>query len=502
MDSVKEERKKTTAKGSGYDRIIKYTGVFGGVQTLTNLITLVKGKLVAALIGSAGMGITTVFNRSLDLVSRTTDLGISFSAVKTISEQGEAPADSIRVVRSWSLWLAVLGTAVCFLLAPLFSRQNFDGDYSYTLSFRLLSLVVGFTSIASGERAILKGTQKLRELATNQIYCVVATLLITIPVYLWLGMQGIVPVLVLTSLANMLLTCWYSFRAYPYRVALFSGKVFHDGAYIVRLGINYTLAGFFGSGVLYLVSSYMMNNGSAEDVGYYSNAVILVSYLSMLVFSAVESDFFPRLSAANRDPKQSGQLVNEQIEVLILLVSPLVVVFMLFLPIIVPLVLQREFMPLIDVAQWAAAALLFTALTRPMSFMSLSKGDSLTYLIQELFYDVFMAVTVIVGYREGGLLWAGVALFASSVFDWLLNCLITRVRYGFRPNRRVRLFALLHGVVVAAALCLFRLAGGWVYWLGGVALAIVSGAVSVYFLYKETDFLQKVAAKLKSKYEK
>ena len=115
---MKERKQKES--GSGYDRIIKYTGIFGGVQMLSNLITLVKGKLVAWLIGPAGMGIANVFNRALDLVGKTTDLGISFSAVKTIAESKESDTDSTRlsdsllVVRSWSLWLGIIGTIATF----------------------------------------------------------------------------------------------------------------------------------------------------------------------------------------------------------------------------------------------------------------------------------------------------------------------------------------------------------------------------------------------------
>ena len=272
---MKEETQKESQ--SGYDRIIKYTGVFGGVQMLTNLITLVKGKLVAWLIGPAGMGIANVFNRALDLVGKTTDLGISFSAVKTIAESKEESAssdvrlkDSLLVVRSWSLWLGIIGTIATFLLAPLFSRWSFEGDYSYTLSFRLLSFVVGFTAVANGERAIMKGTHLLKQLAANQMWIVLATLVIAIPVYFWLGLQGIVPVLVLTALSSMLLTCFFSCKVYPYKVNLFSRKVFQNGTYIVRLGVNYTIAGFFGSGALFLISAYLMDHGSAEDVGYYS----------------------------------------------------------------------------------------------------------------------------------------------------------------------------------------------------------------------------------------
>lgn len=493
---VKDEGRKNE---SGYDRIIKYTGVFGGVQTLANLITVVKGKLVAHFIGPAGMGIAYAFNRTIDLVSKTTDLGISFSAVKTISEStaDEARQRQLLIVRSWSLWLGIVGTVACFLLAPLFSRLSFDGDYSYTLSFQLLSLVVGCTSITSGERAIMKGTHLLKQLAANQIWVVLATLLIAAPVYMWLGMRGIVPVLVLTAISTMVLTCWYSFRVWPYRVALFSKSVFHEGGYIVRLGINYTIAGFLGTGVLYFVSTYVMERGTAEDVGFYANAVTLSSYLSMLVFSAVETDFFPRLAMFNKDRVQSNLLVNEQIEVLVLLIAPLIMLFLLTLPIIIPLLLKRSFMPMLEVTQWAALALFFTALTRPMSFMSLSKGDSLTYLMQEAFYDLFMAVAVVLGYRYGGLSWAGIGLFAAAVFDWLLNYVITSVRYGFRTSGKVRLFALFHLLLLAAMLAVLRLTDGWMSWVGRVALLMVSAAISFHYLYKETDFLQKLVAKIR-----
>lgn len=507
-----QEEKHNNNRESGYDRILKYTGVFGGVQTLANLITLVKSKLVAHFIGPAGMGIAYAFNRTIDLVSKTTDLGISFSAVKTIAEkmpdgveseevsEEASPADALArelvVVRSWSLWLGIIGTVACFLLAPLFSRLSFDGDYSYTLSFRLLALVVGCTSVTGAERAILKGTHQLKQLAVNQMAVVLATLVVAVPMYMWKGMQGIVPVLVLTALCTLVLTCVCSFRAFPYRVSLFSKKIFSDGSYIVRLGLNYTIAGFLGSGVLFLVSSYMLEHGTAEDVGFYSNAVILASYLSMLVFSAVETDFYPRLSAVNKDRDASCRLVNEQTEVLVLLTAPLVAVFIVFLPIIIPLLLKRSFLPMLGCAVWAALALFFTALTRPLSFMSLSRGDSFTYLLQELFYDLFMAAAVIVGYREGGLQWAGIALFASSVFDWLLNLTITRVRYGYRVNGKVRRFGLLMGASLAAvalALCLFE---GPLRWGVGGILMLVACALSLYYLSKETNLLKKMAAKL------
>ena len=69
-------------QNKAYDRILKYTGVFGGTQGLMTIMAILRTKLVTWLIGPAGMGINGAFNRTLNLVKSTTDLGIQFSAVR------------------------------------------------------------------------------------------------------------------------------------------------------------------------------------------------------------------------------------------------------------------------------------------------------------------------------------------------------------------------------------------------------------------------------------
>ena len=88
-------------------------------------------------------------------------------------------------------------------------------------------------------------------------------------------------------------------------------------------------------------------------------------------------------------------------------------------------------------------------------------------------------------------------MLASGVFDWVVNLVITSVRYGFRPSRRVNGFAALFGVLLALfPLCNALLDGGVRIAAESVAAAATT-ALSLFFLYKETDFLKKIAAKLK-----
>ena len=91
-----------------YGHILKYTGIFGGVQGLNILIGLVRNKIVASLLGPSGMGLVSLFNSTVAFISQATNLGISFSAVRHVSElfdtgDEERITHFIKVVRVWSL---------------------------------------------------------------------------------------------------------------------------------------------------------------------------------------------------------------------------------------------------------------------------------------------------------------------------------------------------------------------------------------------------------------
>ena len=69
-----------------YGHVLKYTGIFGGVQGLNIIIGLVRNKITALLLGPAGMGLASLLNSSVNFISQATNLGIYFSAIKQISE--------------------------------------------------------------------------------------------------------------------------------------------------------------------------------------------------------------------------------------------------------------------------------------------------------------------------------------------------------------------------------------------------------------------------------
>ena len=116
-----------------YAHVLKYTGVFGGVQGLNILIGLVRSKLVALILGPAGMGLASLLNTISNFVSQATNLGISFSAVKHLSEIFDSGdkrriQEFVKTVRAWSMVAAVAGAAVCVAASPLLAGHAFGGE--------------------------------------------------------------------------------------------------------------------------------------------------------------------------------------------------------------------------------------------------------------------------------------------------------------------------------------------------------------------------------------
>lgn len=492
-------RKNTIAGQKGgktdlYDHLIKYTGLFGGIQGLMLLINVVRVKLVSIFIGPAGFGINESFNRTLNLVKSTTDLGIPFSSVQRISECSEAQddsiiAESILVTRTWSFITACVGMLMCLVLSPLFSLWAFEGDRKYTLSFVILSVVVAFGTITGGETAILKGTGMLKQIAKTQLLSVIALLFISIPLFWWLGISGLVPSLVLVSLAVLIITCRFSFSNYPYRVKPFSKEVLKKGTGMIRLGVFYTIAAFFGSGAFTIIANYLMRWGGPETTGIYSAGYLLISYLGLLVFSAMESDYFPRLASVNKDRSKINELVNLQAEVALLLLAPLAIGFMVFLELLVNLFLSTKFIEAVPMARLAVISMAFKALTKPMSYVSLAKGDSRTYMLQEVIYDVLFVAIVILFFKVGGIMMTGAALAVLGLLDMIVVWTITHVRYGVGLKRPVMVIFAVQLPLLLASWLSITMTDSWWHWVIGCSLLAVSTVYSWICLKSRTSIV-------------
>ena len=481
--SVKAEDEAT------YDHIVKYTGFLGGIQVLTLLVGVIRNKLAAVLLNTVGVGLSSLYQNVLNFMQNTSGLGISFSSIKEISEfygrgDAEAIARHVCVVRTWGVWTGLAGMLLCVLLSPLISFCAFD-DFSHSSAICLLSPVVVFMSVTAAELAVLKAVRRLKRVALISVFSALAALFSTIPFYYCWGMRGIAPALLLSSFGVMAVPQYFSDRVYPWKVGLWDKGNFRAGWGMVCLGVPYILANVVNAAMGMGLGLFIASSGSLSDVGLYNMGYNLIFMYAGIIFTAVDTDYFPRLAAVGNDTEWMNVVINRQIKVGVLLMSPFLVLFVLAMPIVVRILYSDAFLPMVGMAICASMHLFFKSMTLPVAYISLARGDALMFLCMEVAYDVFMAACVMVGYVYYGVLGTGIALALAGVFDWCMIFLVYGRRYGFRLQRGFKPFIICQFFCVALALALGLQPVWWLKVVAGGLVLVCSAGLSIWVLRRE-----------------
>lgn len=504
-----------TDSDATYDHVIKYTGLFGGVQGLNMLVNVIRNKITAVLLGPQGTGIIGLLSNFIELLHHSTDFGLCFSSVKHVSELFDTGEEErinkfVQTVRLWCLMAGLLGMFISLSVAPFIT-------WTEPLNIFIISPIIGILTVIAGEQAILKGTKQLKPVAVISVLSTLATLVITVPVYYLFGVSGIAVALLLNHIAILLITLRYSTSRYPYRLfcSLHEGgkplvsQHLHAGVPMLILGVGYVIAGIFGKGAEFVIRHFILEQAPNLDEGnfqvglYTCGYTVIVSYASY-IFTAMEVDFFPRLSAAAHDAKRYNHIINQQIEVCALLVAPLLSLMALFMPHMLHLLYAHSYHDAIPMAVCATMLMYFKAFFGPVEYLALAKGDSKMYMFVELCYDIVIAIAIPFAYSRYGLLGCGIALsvigllnlvFVYSLYSWKYKFSFRKHHTGFYVMQFILLMAsilaVMHGVTTNERM---------LKWTIGPLCFVISFIVSFRVLYRETTIIQTLRQKICQKF--
>ena len=470
---------------NSYSHILKYTSIFGGVQGLVILVGMVRNKLIALLLGPQGMGLMALFNSTVRLISDTTGLGLGMSAVRELSrlydeEHHEELKSRIELIRSWSLITACLGFVLCVVLSPLINHYTFSWG-NHTLHFMLLAPIIALTALSAGELSILKATRKLRRLAEISIYGVLCALATSVPLYYIFGESAIVPSLIIIALSQFIITITYSFHYYPYRVH-FDSDTFSEAKPMLRLGISFLGAGIMGSGSDFIVRSFLNYEGSLDDVGLYNAGYMITMTYAGVIFSAMETDYFPRLSSVNNNVEERNLLVNRQLEVSLLLISPLLILLMSTLPIALPLLYSDAFLAVLPMVKVAIFAMFMRSLELPVAYITLSRGDSKAFFLLETTYYLLFIMMFWLGYKYAYLFGVGLGLVVTGLLFNIILYAFAYQKYSFCISKRMLLYLAIQLSLAGLVYFISSNSNTLLSWSIQVAAIVASSCFSFYIL--------------------
>lgn len=422
--------------------IIRNVGIFGGAQVFSVLAALVRTKVAAVFVGTIGIGTSAIYNTVGNFFSNFAGLGLSSSGVKFLSEAFATGDENclkkeVSSLRGLGMFCAIAGFLLCVLFSPLLSKIYFQ-DFSYTLYFCLLSIFVVSMILSGIEMAILKACQKTRYLAMSAILTAIVSVAVSVPFYIFCGVKGIIWAIVISGFIGALITCIYGLKTVKFErnISCFAHGHLHfniDKTYkpLIILGIAFLAGGVIATGAEMILQWYFSVVASISIIGLYKAGYQLSITYTGMIFAAVGNDFYPRLSAISNDQKERNILINRQIKALVLVTVPVIIVFVLLVPYLLPLLFDDTFTPVTRMVQIASLSIIIKAISLPLNFLPLALGKSKDYIFLEGIFWLFLVVCVAIGYNIWELNGAGAGILLGHVIELFIILLFCKFRYGF-----------------------------------------------------------------------
>jgi len=470
-----------------YRQIVKATSLFGGVQVFQIIISIVRSKFVAVLLGPVGMGINGLLISTTGMIEGLTNFGLGTSAVKNVAEAHVSGNTGrigkvVAVVRKLVWITGLFGAVITLFLSPWLSRITF-GNRDYTLAFVLISITLLFNQISTGQSVILRGTRQLKYMARASLAGSLLGLIISVPVYYKWNIDGIVPAIIITSVISLLITWYYSNKVKIEKVKISRVTIIREGKEMMSMGFMLSLSGVITLATGYIIRIFISNTGGVDQVGLFSAGFAIINTYVSMVFNAMSTDYFPRLSGVANDNSKATELINQQSEIAILILSPILTVFIVFIQFAVIILYSSKFLEVNGMIQWAALGMYFKAASWAIAFLFLAKGASGLYFWNELISNLYVLGLNILGYRFGGLDGLGISFLLSYIFYFVQVFLLTKYKYDFSIRSaytKIFLVQLFWGILCFLTIRFFSVPGDY---LVGFFLFAASTIIS----YKELD---------------
>lgn len=471
------------SQSNSYRQILRSSSIIGGASVVNILIGLLRTKVAAVVLGPAGVGMIGLLQTLMATASTVASLGFGTVGTRQIAEAvGESDSVAVSAARRALFWgtlgLAVLGAAVFWCLRDVLAVRVL-GNAAHGPAVGWLALGVALTVASGSQGALLNGLRRIGDIArVSMLSALLSTLLGVGALWLW-GEDGVLVFVLAGPLASFALGYWYVSqlpRIQGPRTPL--PQLAAQWKTLATLGAAFMVAGLAVTlGQLWVRVLIQRELGMAALGQFQAAWAISMTYIGF-VLGAMGTDYYPRLTAAMKDPAAVNRLVNEQTEVALLLAGPVFIAMLGLAPWVIHLLYSREFAEAASVLRWQVLGDILKVASWPLGFVILAAGAGRTFMLTEsLAIAVFVALTWL-GMPLLGIEASGIAFVGMHVVLLPVVYLLARYRTGFAWQHRV-LWQLL--LLLAVGITVFA-ASVWSQWLGAGLGVLAAAVLGVYAL--------------------
>jgi enterobacterial common antigen flippase len=444
-----------TASGKSYRDILRSSSIMGGAQVVTYLVALLRVKLVAILLGPAGVGLVSVYSSATSLLGTIAGLGIANSAVREIarangSDDQDQSARTTAILERAGWMTGVVGLLLAVGLAQPMSVWML-GSPAHTWALATLGVCVLLNLVNVARLALLQGYRRVGDIARANVLSAVLGTVAAIGLYAALGQDGIVPSLIATSLLTLVISSHFC-RASGAPTRSVSWRETLSGTQALsRLGAAFVWSGLLVASVDVFTRSVIARALGLDAAGMYQAAWALSGLFASFILTAMSADFYPRLTAVIVDHPEAARVVNQQTEVGILLAVPGLLASICFAHVALHVFYAPVFAPAADVLRVLVVGVFCRVISWPMGFVQLSLGASRSFIVTESLFVAVQAALVYVLVPHLGVLGAAYAFTTAYMLYVMCMLFVSRALIGFRwSSEVVRMIAISAALMVGS----------------------------------------------------
>lgn len=460
-----------------FARILRSSALMGGAQVTTLLASFVRGKIVAVLLGPAGIGLFGVlssFNANLSAVG---GWGIGISGVRTIaSAEDEEREHKVAAVRRFAGWLAAGSTLLIVTIAWPVSLLTFKSQ-QYALPLMVAGLAVPLTIIAAAYSSLFQANGEIAKLAKIQVVGAVAGLLMGAPLIWIYGEYGIALSIVMGAAVPAYLT-WMAARntGASRRVETRS----RDIRALISLGGALMASSLLAQASAYFARLLIIRQLGLAEAGHFHAANAIAMSLPGIVLVSMGTDFFPKV-ASTKCENDARQLTELQIRSVLLLSLPLVSGLLTLGDVCIRVVYAEGFEPAAAIMPWMIWGVFFRLIAWPMGYWLLGRGSAKLMIGVDVVTNMIAGLLPALLLPRYGLVGSAAAFLLGCIAYAAVLIFAVRWKTGGWIGSSTLCWAILAGATLALAQWMASALGG-AYW--GAVPTVLIAAVCAYISLK------------------
>jgi enterobacterial common antigen flippase len=450
----------------------------GGATLFNVLVGIVRTKILALLLGPAGVGLLGALSSLLDLCRAASDVGVTRSGVRQIADASATDPQRMGqvafVLRRLTLLLGVAGACALLLFSGPLTVMTF-GDDRHSTAVQILAVALFFSLVSDGNSALLQGLRRIDDLAKMGIVGTVLGAMASIGLILLYREQGVALALASIALISALLSWRFSRRA-GVAVARVESAAFRATAVsMLRLGLAFMFSGVVVVAASYAVRAMLLRVEGIESAGLFQSAWAIGGMYIGFILQSMGTDYYPRLVTVAQDDAACNRLVTEQGRIGILIAGPGVIATLAFAPLLVSLLYSPSFAHSADALRWVCMGMALRVFTWPVGFILIAKNKKKLFMAVDLAWAALNVGLSWLCITRFGLEGAGLAFCLSYVCHAAIVLPIARSLTGYRMSKdQVRSIGFLVLLAAVTTVSARTLAPSAAYCIGAAALVVSS----------------------------